>query len=326
MTEKIPLYLGPMAGFTDGAHRLLCREYGADVVCSEMISAKAVCFGDKKTESLACIDRDIRPIGLQIFGSEPPFLAKAAATLCEKYKPDFLDINMGCPVPKIVKSGDGSALMRQPKLVEAVVRAVVAAVDVPVSVKIRAGWDDEHINAPEVAKAAEAGGAFRIAVHGKTRAQFYAPSVRPAVIAAVKAAVSVPVIANGDVDCGQKAVELLKMTGCDGIMVGRAAIGAPWIFRQAREALNGEEPKAISLEERFACLFRHLALACEEKGEKMAVPAMRGHMSGYLRGLYGAAAVRDAVNREDTLAGTLSRLHAYYELLLKEDNHGRQEE
>ncbi|HAZ19625.1 MAG TPA: tRNA dihydrouridine synthase DusB [Clostridiales bacterium] len=323
MKQHTPLFLGPMAGYTDSACRRLCREYGADIVCSEMISAKALCYGDNKTHELAYFDPDERPIGLQIFGNDPVCMAKGAEMVYERYRPDFFDINMGCPVPKIVKSGDGSALMRDPALAGQIVEAVVKAVPVPVTVKIRAGWDESCLNAPEVAKAAEAGGAGRIVVHGKTRVQFYAPPVNPSIIAAVKQAVSIPVIANGDIDSGESAKTLLEQTGCDGLMIGRAAIGAPWIFKQAREVLEGKPQTEITLEERFACMYRHIDMACEQKGQDIAIPAMRGHLSGYMRGLYGAATMRNRLNQENDKEQVRALLKEYYfSLKNKEDDHG----
>lgn len=300
------LYLAPMAGVADSAFRRICKELGADVTVSEMISAKAVCFRDKKTFSLACFHPEERPLLLQIFGNEPATMAKAAKELTERFCPEGLDINMGCPVGKIVKSGDGSALMKDPALVYEIVARVREAVKVPVSVKIRAGRTKDTVNAPEIALAAKRGGAELIAVHGKTAAQMYAPPVDLSVIRRVKEAVGedFPVVGNGEITDGESACRMLLQTGCDHLMIGRAALGRPWIFEEIKAHLRQESyapPKDVP-----AIICRHLELCCEQKGEDIAVREMRKHVGAYLKGFRGAALLRDRVNRSVTKQELLS--------------------
>ena len=294
-----PLYLAPMAGAGDRAFRETCGEFGVDYYCTEMISAKAVHFGDKKTASLAEIGPDERPIAIQLFGSEPEFLAQASVKLCTPGKFDRVDINFGCPVPKIVNNGEGSALMKNPALCYDIVRAVVEASPIPVSVKIRAGWDGENLNAPEVAQLCEKAGAVSIAVHGRTRMDFYRDgTMRPEVIKKVKETVSIPVIANGDVKDGESALRLLEETGCDGLMIGRASVGAPWVFAQIRAALIGEKEPEICKKE---VILRHVRRAFCYK-PVTAGREMRMHMAQYLKGFRGAAALRDRASHATTLS------------------------
>lgn len=296
-----------MAGAGDRAFRESCCRYGVDFFCTEMISAKAYHFGDKKTALLAETGGAERPIALQLFGSEPEILAEAAKGLGTKERGDWIDLNFGCPVPKIVNNGEGSALMRDPNRIFEIVRAVCEASSLPVSVKIRAGWDGEHINAPEVASLCEKAGAKRIAVHGRCRVDFYRDgTVRHEVIRRVKEAVSVPVIGNGDVRDGESALRMLEETGCDGLMIGRAAVGAPWVFAEIRAALEG---KPVPHVDRKEAIREHLRLAFLYK-PKSAGREMRMHMAQYLKGFRGAARLRDRASHAETLAD--------YELLLEE--------
>ena len=266
---KHGLMLAPQAGYTDFAMRRVCRMRGAEYEVSEMVSSRALCYHDAKTPALARVSAEELPMAVQIFGSEPPFMREAAAMVAAGLgggvAPSAIDINMGCPVKKIVSAGDGSALMRDPALVYEIVSAVASAVSLPVTVKIRAGWDSEHKNAVEVAKAAEAGGAALLTVHGRTRAQMYSGSTDRAVIAAVKAAVSVPVVANGDIRTGADALSMLEETGADGLMVGRGAVGNPFVFEEIAAALEGKEYTPPTPTERVETALLQLRLALLDK-------------------------------------------------------------
>lgn len=295
---KCKLTLAPMAGAGDRAFRETCAPFGVDFFCTEMISAKAVHFADKKTALLAETGEGERPIAIQIFGSDPAIMAEAAATLGKKERCDRIDINFGCPVPKIVNNGEGSALMRDPDLCYEITRAVAEACELPVSVKIRAGWDGDHLNAPEIAMLCEKAGAVSIAVHGRTRVDFYRDgTMRPEVIREVKRAVSVPVIANGDVTDGESALRLLEETGCDGLMIGRGAVGAPWVFASVRAALEGKEAPEIDRKE---VIRGHIERAFRYK-PVVAGREMRMHMAQYLKGFRGAASLRDRASHADTM-------------------------
>ena len=286
--------LAPLAGITDGAFRRICFQMGAAMACSEMVSAKGLFYGDKKTGKLLEILPGEGPVGYQIFGHEPDIMAFAAREL-EKYDNAFLDINMGCPVPKIVKNHEGSYLMKDPDLCFDLVQACVKNTKKPVTVKIRAGWDTDHINAAEVAGACEQAGAAAVAVHGRTREQYYSGKADWSVIAAVKRAVSrIPVIGNGDVMSRADGIRMMEETGCDLVMIGRGALGNPWIFDKDHEGRpSPEELKAVML--------RHLTDTAELKGDHIAVLEMRKHVGWYLKGRPGAAAFRDQVNRIDDL-------------------------
>ncbi len=294
------LMLAPMAGYADYATRRLSSYYGAEYCISEMVSAKAVCYGDKKTPALARIFEEEAPCAIQLFGSEPDFLAEAARRLscgaAGGRAPAAIDINMGCPVHKVAGNGEGSALMKNPKLVEKIVAAVKGAVSLPVTVKIRAGWDSEHKNAPEVARAAEAGGASLICVHGRTRAEMYSGRADLAIIRAVKGAVAVPVIGNGDIVDGASALTMLQETGCDGLMVGRGAVGNPFVFREILDTLEGRTNRPPSGEERYRAACMQLAWRCEEKGEHVAVAESRKQLSAFLRGFPASAVARAKVH------------------------------
>lgn len=294
------IILAPMAGVTDLPFRLLCREQGAGLLCMEMVSAKAIMYNNKNTEALLEIHPDELPVSLQLFGSDPDIVSEMAKRI-EDRPFAMLDINMGCPVPKVVNNGEGSALMKNPALVEAIVSKTVKAIHKPVTVKIRKGFDEEHVNAVEIAKAAEAAGASAVAVHGRTREQFYAGKADWDIIARVKEAVRIPVIGNGDVTDGESARRLLVETGCDGIMIGRAARGNPWIFREVKEYLeNGIKPEKPSPEEVKDTVLRHAELQLEYKGEYIGIREMRKHVSWYTAGYPNSARLRQRVNEMET--------------------------
>jgi tRNA-dihydrouridine synthase B len=292
------LFLAPMAGVTDHVFRALCVEYGAECAVTEMISAKAVCYGDRKTEALAALYDDERPAAIQLFGSEPKFLASAAREL-EKFSPAFFDINMGCPMPKITNNGEGSALMRSPRLCGEIVAAVREAVGVPVTVKIRAGFTEDCKNAVEVARACEAAGAACIFVHGRTRPQLYSGKADLEIIGNVKSAVGVPVVGNGDIFSGEAALAMIKQTGCDGIMLARGCQGAPWLFAEVKAALEGREYIPPSDAEMASVMLRHIDSHVAMHGER-ALPEMRKHIAWYTKGMRGSAALRREVNAAQT--------------------------
>lgn len=288
----------PMAGLSDAACRRLMADHGAAWTVSEMASAKAITFGDRK--SLALL-RDPDPHGLyavQLFGSEPELLGQAIGILREKgVRFDLLDLNMGCPAPKITGGGAGSKLMLDPPLCGVMVRAARAALgeEVPLTVKMRIGWDDDHLTGPEVARQCEAGGADLLVVHGRTREQMYVPPVHWDQVAAVKQAVGIPVFANGDITSPERAVEAVRETGCDGVMIGRGALGDPWLFERVNAALAGQTPPLLpTLPQRMAALRRQIYEMCEEKGEWAAMPQARSQAMHYMKGLRGAAALRRA--------------------------------
>ena len=298
--------LAPMAGVTDLPFRLLCRQQGVGLVCMEMVSAKAIYYHNKNTEELLSIHPGEMPASLQLFGSDPKILAQMAAEV-EERPFAILDFNMGCPVPKVVNNGEGSALMKQPKLVEQLLTGMVKAVKKPVTVKIRKGFDDDHINAVEIAKIAESCGVAAIAVHGRTRAQYYSGKADWDIIRQVKEAVSIPVIGNGDVDSPMRAKELIDQTGCDGVMIGRAAQGNPWLFRDTVHYLEtGELLPPPSQEEKKAVILRHASLLQEHKGEYTAVREMRKHLAWYTAGMPHSARFRGMINTMETMEQLLA--------------------
>lgn len=303
--------LAPMAGVSDRAYRELCVRFGAAYCVSEMVSSKALSFNSKKSEELMEISDLERPCGIQIFGDDPKCMADAAKHALEN-KPDIIDINMGCPAPKISSNGSGSALMKDPRLCGEIVKAVTAVTDIPVTVKIRKGWDDDSVNAVEVAKICESAGAAAITVHGRTRQQYYKPPVDYDIIRAVRESVSVPVIANGDIDSAERAKEVMDITGCDLVMIGRATLGNPWIFSQINAYLENPNVKihTSDLEERLGVMIEHIGKMVEYKGEHMAMLQARKLVVGYFKGMKGAAALRNE-------AGKIKTLDDLYELRQK---------
>ena len=293
--------LGPMAGVTDLPFRLVCREQGAGLVCMEMVSAKAVFYGNRNTKELLQVNPGERPVSLQLFGSDPEVLSDIAARL-EEGPYDLFDLNMGCPVPKVVKNGEGSALMKDPKLVERILSSMVRALKKPVTVKIRKGFNDESVNAVEIARIAEGCGAAAVAVHGRTREQYYSGKADWEIIRQVKEAVSIPVIGNGDVDSPEAAKRMLAETGCDGVMVARGAKGNPWIFKRITEYLEtGRIPPKPSREEVKAMMLRHGEMMVEFKGEAAAMREMRKHVAWYTAGWPHSAALRNDINAVETM-------------------------
>ena len=294
--------LAPMAGVSDRAYRELCVQMGAGYCVSEMVSSKALSFGSKKSEELMDISAQERPCGIQIFGDDPSCMAEAALSAMKNH-PDIIDINMGCPAPKISGNGSGSALMKNPALCGKITEAVVAAVDVPVTVKIRKGWDDGTVNAVEVAKICEQAGAAAITVHGRTRQQYYKPPVDYEIIHQVKQRVRIPVIANGDVDSAKKAKQVLDFTGADFVMVGRASLGNPWIFSQINSYLSDPcEPLYVpTLEEKLDVMVAHVAKMVAYKGEYIALRQARKLVVGYFKGVRGAASLRNDAGKIETM-------------------------
>ena len=289
------LCLGPMAGVSDLPFRRLCQEMGASLLVTEMVSAKAIYFKNKNTEPLMKIDKDEHPVALQLFGSDPDIIALIAAQI-ENRDFDIFDFNMGCPVPKIVNNGEGSALMKNPKLVEEILSKLVKSVKKPVTLKIRKGFNEDNINAVEIAKIAEASGVSAIAVHARTREQYYSGKADWSIIKAVKSAVNIPVIGNGDVTDGKSAEEMYEYTGCDGIMIARAARGNPWIFREIRDYFCSKTVEKPAKDEVIDMILKHCRLQMEYDDEIMAVRKMRKHVAWYTHGMKGSSTLRDRVN------------------------------
>ena len=316
---KNGIMLAPMAGATDYAFRKVCKSFGAEYLVSEMVCAKALCYEQKtkksltaspsKTAPLAAIADGELPMAIQIFGSEPEFMAEAARMIAEndyrgstsKFTPTAIDINMGCPVQKVVSNGEGSALLKNPELAGKIVEAVVRAVDVPVTVKIRTGWDSNSINCVEMAKRLEASGASLICVHGRTREQQYAPFADWSHIARVKESVKIPVVGNGDIFKPEDALKMIEETGCDGIMIGRGALGNPWIFENVINLFEGREAREISVNEVVDVALWHLKLMIESKGERAGIAESRKHLGWYMKGIRGAAELRNRINCAESL-------------------------
>ncbi len=296
VTLENNLILAPMAGVTDLPFRLLCKEQGAGLLCMEMVSAKAILYKNKNTEELLSIDEREHPVSLQLFGSDPDIMAQIAHQI-EERPFDILDINMGCPVPKVVNNGDGSALMKNPILAGKIIEKTVNAVKKPVTVKIRKGFDDEHINAVEMAHIAEESGAAAIAVHGRTREQYYSGNADWEIIRKVKEAVSIPVIGNGDLTCAKDIEKMAEETGCDGFMIGRGVQGNPWLFHQILHYFEtGEELKKPSFEEVTQMLLRHAAMQLEFKGEYTGIREIRKHAAWYTAGYKNSSKLRGRIN------------------------------
>ena len=315
-----PLALAPMAGITDLPFRLICRRLGCGMTVSEMVSAKGLLYKNVKTTEILRSDDGERPTAIQLFGRVPAELAEAAR-MVEASGADMIDFNMGCPVPKIVNNGEGSALMKNPQLAHDILAAMVKAVKIPVTVKFRAGWDDNNRNAVEIARAVEAAGVSAVAVHGRARQQFYAGKAVWSSIADVKQAVKVPVFGNGDIFTVADGLRMLEQTGCDGLMIGRGADGNPWLFTALAAALRGEpQPQPPSLKERLAQAAEHLEMLIAYKNEVVAVKEMRRHISAYLKGMPHAAEFRGRFHKVDTqeqfselLAEYSECAHRYYE-------------
>lgn len=296
------LILAPMAGVTDLPFRLICKEAGAGLLCMEMVSAKAIFYNNKNTEELMRIEEGEWPVSLQLFGSDPDIISEMAKRI-EDRPFSILDINMGCPVPKVVNNGEGSALMKNPKLVEEIITKTVRAIHKPVTVKIRKGFDEANVNAVEIAKIAEVCGAAAIAVHGRTREQYYSGKADWDIIAKVKQAVSIPVIGNGDITDGQTAKKMLEETGCDGLMIGRAAMGNPWIFRDIAAYLNeGMILERPDREEMKKTILKHADLMLLYKGEYTGIREMRKHISWYTKGIPGSAKFRNEINQMESFS------------------------
>ena len=301
VTLDNPVILAPMAGVSDLPFRLLCREMGAALVCMEMVSAKAIYYNNKNTDSLMEIHPEEVPASLQLFGSDPDIVSEMAKRI-EERPFAVMDLNMGCPVPKVVNNGEGSALMKNPLLAGKIIEKTAKAIQKPLTVKIRKGFDDAHVNAVEMAKIAQESGAAAVAVHGRTREQYYSGTADWDIITQVKQAVKIPVIGNGDVVDAASALRLFEQTGCDGIMVGRGAQGNPWIFREILAALEDREiPARPNRRELYEMIVRHAQLSCTYKGEYITVREMRKHLAWYTTGLPHAAALRRQINSMETM-------------------------
>lgn len=308
------LILAPMAGVTDLPFRLLCKEQGADLIYTEMVSAKGIYFNNKNTESLLLINEKEKPLALQIFGSDPILLSEMAKKI-EHLNFDFLDINMGCPVPKVVNNAEGSALMKNPKLVGEIINKVSRAIQKPVTVKIRKGFDDQNVNAVEIAKIAEANGASLVAVHGRTREQYYSGSADWEIIRKVKESVSIPVVGNGDVFSAEDAKRMIEYTGCDGIMIGRGVRGNPWLFSQIKAYLETNEfVKKPSVDEVIEMILRHADMQVEFKGEYVGIREMRKHVAWYTSGYPNSSQLRNRVNEINNTKELSSLMMEYRDL------------
>ena len=303
------ILLAPMAGVTDKPFRMLCKEYGTSLVCTEMISSKGLYYNDEKTKLLLDMENEKRPIAVQIFGSEPETMAYAAKYV-EKYA-DIIDINMGCPAPKVVKNGDGSKLLLNLELVGNIVKSVVETSNKPVTVKLRKGWDDNNIVAVEAAKIIENAGASAITIHGRTTKQYYSGKSDLEIIKQVKQSVNIPIIGNGDIKCVEDALKMFEYTGVDGIMVGRAALGNPWIFEEIINYLQGKQIRKIELNEKLYFIIKHIELEVEQKGENTGIKELSHHMAAYIKNMPNSAQLRAKINTINTKNELIACLTEY---------------